>query len=119
MQKGKLAISMALLLILSACDNKEHYVIKADDGQLGRATVITMTGENGRIHADILPGFPNGLDEQVKVIERTNGPTGGTWKVETERKLTLSFIVAAGAYICDSCNALGLPVTWHRVIPKK
>jgi hypothetical protein len=119
MQKGKVAISGALLLILTACSNKEHYVIKADDGQLGSGTAITMTGDVGRIRADILPGFPNGLDEQVKVVERTDSPTGGTWKVETDRKLTLSFIVAAGAYICDSCNALGLPVTWHRDLTKK
>lgn len=109
----------AVMFCLSACGSSESYAIKADDGQLGRGTTITMTGKAGRIHSDVLPGYPKGLEESVMEIERTSGPTGGTWKIETEHKMVLSFIVLSGAYICDSCNSLGLPSNWHRVQPGK
>lgn len=112
----KLSVALsAVLLCLSACESSERYVIKADDGQVGRGTMIEMIGKTGRIRSEVLPGYPKALDESVTEIERTSGPTGGTWKVETEHKLVLSFIVASGIYICDSCNAVSLPQTWHRV----
>lgn len=109
----------AAMFCLSACGSSESYAIKADDGQLGRGTTITMTGKTGRIRSDVLPGYPKGLDESVTEIERTSGPTGGTWKIETEHKMVLSFIVASGAYICDSCNAVNLPLNWHKAKPRQ
>lgn len=119
MQKIKVAVLGALIIFLSGCNNDEAYVIRADEGQLGGGSTITMTGNIGRIRTDALTGFPNGLDEGVKEVKRAIAPTGGFWKVETETKLKLSFIVAAGAYICDSCVEVGLPVTWHRDRSKK
>lgn len=119
MQKIKLVVSAAFIFFLSACSNDDSYVIRADEGQLGSGSTITMTGNTGRIRTGALTGFPNGLDEGVKEVERAIAPTGGFWKVETDTKLNLSFIVAAGAYICNSCVEVGLPVTWHRDLSKK
>jgi hypothetical protein len=118
MLKLSLALS-AMLLCLSACEGSDSYSIKADDGQLGSGTMITMIGKAGRIRSEVLPGYAKGLDEAVTEVERTSGPTGGTWKIETEHKMVLSFIVVSGGYICDSCNAVNLPLSWHREKSRK
>lgn len=98
---------------LVACDSPERFVLKADEGQIGAGTTLTMDGKSGRLHAGPLPGFPQGLD--VKVIEIAQPlPTGYLWEVETEQKLKFGFVVAAGKYICRTCDAWGLPVTWHK-----
>jgi hypothetical protein len=112
--KLRCALMTLAFLSLTACENSERYSLVANAGQIGRGTIISMVGKTGTIHADPLPGYLKGLDEQVKEIERPVG-SEGEWKFETEHKMILSFIVGAGNYICDSCNSVGLPFTWHRV----
>jgi hypothetical protein len=102
-------------LFLTGCGEPEQFVLKADEGQMGSDATITMTGNTGRIRVSPLPNLPEGLDQKVTEVERINSPTYSSWKVETEHKLTISFLVVAGAYVCESCALLNLPLTWHPV----
>lgn len=98
---------------LTACGEPERFVLKADDGQIGSDATITMEGKTGRIHFGPLQGFPEGMDQKVTEIERIDSPNYRAWKVQTEQKMTFSFLVVAGAYICESCAMRQLPLTWH------
>lgn len=114
-------LGAAIFVALSACNSKESFVIKADDGQSGAEASITMTGTTGTIATGPLQSYPAGLNEPVTETSALQGvaATGQHWGLESKSKVKLSFNIAAGHYICDSCLEYGLPLNWHRVGPAK
>lgn len=114
MFKMSVTLMCGLLMGLSACSKEERYVIKANDGQIGKGATIEMVGKNGKLHVDPIPGWPQGLDATVTETENVDGLTSKMWGVTSDKHVNLSFIIGAGKYICTTCQPLGLPENWHR-----
>jgi hypothetical protein len=109
-----LAAFCSATVLLAGCAGEEHYVVRADDAQIGKGATIEMTGKQGQLHVPQIPGWPHGIDVAVTETDNVNGITSRGWAVSSETHVELKFIVAAGHYICTTCQAIGLPLDWHR-----
>lgn len=111
-----LTLMILCVSITAGCSQQKSYTIVPDKGQVVGDYKITMTGGTGHIKTSARTNSPDGLDEaltEVVALQNTN-PTGSPWEVKGAKGLHLSFIVAAGKYVCDTCTENGLPMLWHR-----